>query len=84
MNEWTIVTALVTLVGLGAAIVKPLISLNSVITRLTELMGALEADLSELTQRNGEAHLRIWDKLEEHGGELNTHELRLALIERPR
>lgn len=81
MGEWTVVTVIVTLVGLGAAVVRPLISLNSVITRLTELVNALEDDFSGLAQKNSEAHMRIWDKVEENEDRLNGHEVRLTLIE---
>lgn len=81
MNEWTVVTVIVTLVGLGAAVVKPLINLNSTITRLTEVVRAMEKDFSELADKNGESHDRMWDRLEEHDDMLAGHETRLTLVE---
>lgn len=81
MNEWTVVTVIVTLVGLGAAVIRPLISLNSTITRLTEVVRALEKGFSELAEKNGESHGRMWDRLEEHDELLAGHETRLTLVE---
>lgn len=81
MSEWTVVTVIVTLVGLGAAVIRPLINLNSVITRLTEVVKALESDFSSLSQKNSEAHGRLWEKVEEHEDAINVHEVRLTLVE---
>lgn len=81
MSEWTVVSVMVTLVGLGAVIIPPLMSLKGVITRLTELVRALETNVSEISEKNSAAHERIWDKLEEQDGQLMEHEVRLTLIE---
>lgn len=82
MTEWTVVSVLVTLVGLGVAVIKPLINLNSVITRLTEVVKTLETKLSEVTERNTASHARIWSNLNEQGELLADHETRLTVIER--
>lgn len=84
MNEWTVVTVVVTLVGLGAAVVKPLISLNGTITRLSELVRALEEDISGVAERNDASHDRMWGRLREHEEALSGHETRLALVESKR
>lgn len=81
MNEWTVVTVIVVLVGLVAAIVRPLISLNTIITKLSVIVGEVEKNLSGLTDKNCEAHEKIQGKLDEHGETLNDHETRLQLIE---
>lgn len=81
MSEWTVITVIVTLVGLGAAVLRPLINLNSVITRLTEVVKALDGDFAEMSQKNSDAHGRIWEKVEEHDDAINVHEVRLTLIE---
>jgi hypothetical protein len=82
MNEWTVVGVLVVLVGLIAAIVKPLLSWNtnlventSAIRALTNVMNANEAD-------NKKEHGEIWDKLGDHDDTINKHETRLQLVER--
>lgn len=81
MSEWTVVSVLVTLVGLCAAIVRPLLSLKGVITRLTEIVNNLEENVSEITNKNSEAHGRIWEKIEEQNQQLRGHEVRLILLE---
>lgn len=81
MNEWTVVTVIVTLVGLGAAVIRPLISLNTSITRLTDIVNELEKNISGLTVKNSEAHGRIWEKIEQHDDTIYSHETRLQLIE---
>lgn len=82
MNEWTVITVIATLVGLGAAVIRPLISLNTSITRLTDIVNELEKNISGLTVKNSEAHGRIWEKLEQHDDTLNSHETRLILVEK--
>lgn len=82
MNEWTVVSVIVTLAGLGAALVRPLIGLNATITRLTVAVNMLETNISGLAAKNSESHAKLWDRVEEHDDILNAHETRLAVIER--
>ena len=84
MQEWTVVTTLVTLLGLGVAVVTPLINLNSIIVRLTDVVSALEENFSGLAKSNSEAHAKIWEKVEEQDETLVGHEIRLSLIEKIR
>ena len=63
MTEWTIVGVIVTLIGLVTAIIKPLITLNSVITRLTEVVKHMETNLCQLTEKNSLSHGQIWEHL---------------------
>lgn len=81
MSEWTVVTVIATLVGLCAAVIRPLISLNSTITRLTEIVKELESNISGLTDKNSQSHGRLWSKVGECSGLLSDHETRLAIIE---
>ena len=82
MTEWTVVSVLVTLVGLGVAVIRPLISLNSVITRLTEVVKTLETNLSEVAEKNTASHARIWKNMNEQDEQLANHETRLTVIEK--
>lgn len=82
MTEWTIVGVIVTLIGLVTAIIKPLITLNSVITRLTEVVKHLETNLCNLTEKNATSHGQIWEHLGEQDEQLHDHETRLTVIER--
>ncbi|PKM72474.1 MAG: hypothetical protein CVU91_08765 [Firmicutes bacterium HGW-Firmicutes-16] len=81
MNEWTVVTVIVTLVGLGAAVIRPLIGLNGTITRLTAAVNVLEKNISGLAAKNSESHAKLWERVEEHEDILNSHETRLTVIE---
>ncbi len=81
MNEWTIVTVIVTLIGICASVVCPMISLNGTITKLTVAVNVLEKNISGLAAKNSESHAKIWEKVGEHEDALNSHETRLILIE---
>jgi len=80
--EWTTVTVIIALVGLFLAVGAPIIRLIVSITKLTDLVGALQEDLAEFADRNSDAHRRLWDKNEEQDSRLDNHETRLLLIEK--
>lgn len=82
MTEWEVVGVIVVLVGLAAAVIKPVVSLNSNITRLTELCGYLETNLNSLTAKNSQAHERLHRQVEEQESILQKHETRLAVLEK--
>ena len=81
MTEWEIVGVLVVLVGLISAVITPIIKLNTTVTRLTTVVSALVNNVDGLTSKNGEAHSRIWDKMEAHDDTLRDHETRIRLVE---
>lgn len=80
--EWTVVTALVTLVGLGAAVVKPIVSLTRSITALTVVVERIERELASQARHSQESHRRIWAKSEAQDGRLDDHEKRIDRLER--
>ena len=82
MNEWTVVTVIVTLAGLLAVLIKPLISLNGTITRLTEVVRRLEESMAELADKNSRSHDKLWERVEEHEDTISRHETRLAILEK--
>lgn len=81
MTEWQVVGVIVVLLGLTATVIKPIVTLNSSITRLTELCSFLEKNIEDLTRKNGEAHDRLWHRTDEHDAKLQVHETRIALLE---
>lgn len=81
MNEWTVVTVIIALVGLVAGVVAPLLKLNSTITRLVVVVDNLECNVKGFTDKNAEAHGRIWTELEKQEGTINDHETRITMIE---
>lgn len=81
MDNWSVVLVLVTLVGLGAAIVKPIVSLTKSITTLTVVMGNLKDEMQCLTEKNRESHERIWKHEEQQDKQLGDHEKRIFCLE---
>ena len=81
MTEWGVVGVIVVLLGLIVSVVKPLISLNAVLTRLTDAIKVLEKELSALSEKNGEAHNKLWIREREQDEILRDHEFRLLKIE---
>ena len=84
MMEWTVVTVLTALVGLLAALLKPLLSLHGAITRLASSVENLENQIEDLVRRNNEAHSRLWHKCDEQDALLHNHETRLQIMESSR
>ena len=68
--EWTIVTVIIALVGLFMTVGKPVINLNSSITRLQDAIDELRKDIKVLTSRT--------DNQEER---LQNHETRISILE---
>lgn len=81
MTEWGVVGVIIALVGLGATILKPMLTLNSSIVRLTERMEHVSSELNELNEKNNQNHKRIWDRIDEHGDSLKDHERRIDHLE---
>ena len=82
MTEWQVVGVIVVLLGLAATVIKPIVTLNASITRLTELCSFLEKNIDDLTRKNGEAHDRLWRRADEYDARLQCHETRLAGLEK--
>lgn len=80
--EWTVVTVVIALVGLGAAIVKPIVSLTRSITSLTVVVERVEKELASQARHSEQSHRRIWAKNEEQDGRLDDHEMRIDRLER--
>ena len=79
--EWTTVTVIIALVGLGAAVIKPIVSLTQSITKLTVVVERLERELDEQSEHNRESHKRLWDHNEEQDNRLDDHERRIHDME---
>lgn len=78
--EWQVVGVIVVLVGLFAAVAKPLINLNTTIARLTTIVESLQGEIKGLTSRNSESHDRIFTKLDEHDDKLAEHDKDIAIL----
>lgn len=69
--EWTVVTALVVLVGLFVTVGKPIIVLNNSITHLQDAIDNLREDMKVLTGRTDDQEVR-----------LQNHETRISILEK--
>ena len=79
--EWTTVTVIIALVGLGAAVIKPIVSLTQSITKLTVVVERLERELDEQSEHSRESHKSLWDHNEEQDNRLDDHERRIHDME---
>lgn len=68
--EWTVVLVIIALVGLFMTVGKPVVALNSSITRLQDAIDELREDIKVLTNRT--------DNQEER---LQNHETRISILE---
>ena len=75
---WEIVVGISVLIGLVAAIVKPIIALTQAITALNVSVSQLIKDFSRFDEDNHKSHQRLWDHnknqdqlLLEHGQRLH-------------
>lgn len=80
--EWTVVTVIVALVGLGGAIVKPIASLTGSITRLTVVVERIEGELEEQSRHSHESHRRLWEHNDGQDRQLQDHERRIGALEK--
>lgn len=81
MTEWVVITALVTVVGLVATVVTPIVKLNTTITKLTTVVDIVQSTLKELTTDNSNSHRRLWAHSNEQDEKLADHDKRLHLME---
>lgn len=81
MNEWGVVGVLIALVGLIAAIVKPMISLTKSITELSVVVRGLRTDMDSQQSRAHETHKALWEKESEQDTRLENHETRIKHLE---
>ena len=86
---WTVVLALVTLIGLFLTVGKPILKLNSTLTVLTSRMDTIEKDakaqedaLKEQKLHAHESHKRLWDHNGKQDEQLRDHERRLDVLEK--
>ena len=89
MNEWTVITVIIALVGLGVTIGGPLLKLNTSITTLTVALGDLReevnkntADIADNKKENHESHKRLWEHEGKQDKQIANHEGRISVLEK--
>lgn len=68
--EWIVVTVIIALVGLFMTVGKPIVTLDSSITRLQDAIDELREDIKVLTSRTDNQEERLQD-----------HETRISILE---
>lgn len=81
MTEWTVVTVIMVLGGLVATLVKPMLSLNTSMTKLTMSNERLSEELQGLADKNSEAHEQILRHQDEQDKLLFDHNRRITCLE---
>ena len=84
MDEWGVFLVIVAILSFAAAIVAPVLKLNTAIVKLTDSVDMLRDKFDEQKTDNTNAHKRIWDRVDSHEFKINDHETRLGIIERER
>lgn len=89
MNEWVVVTALGTLVGLFLTVGKPIINLNKTMTTLninvehnSQEMKELKEDFKSQRESAHESHKRLWEYNAKQDEKIQDHETRIGILER--
>ena len=87
MNEWSVVTALATLLGVLVAVLalsdritKPMKELNNSIIQLTAKFDAQDKTIARLDAENELAHEAIWATVKEQGATIAKHDTTLAVL----
>lgn len=79
--EWTVVTVIVSLVGLLVMVATPIIKLNSTITKLTTQMEIFMNSLDEFKMRYSNQLHEFNKTHEDIYGKVNNHEKRITVLE---
>lgn len=82
MTEWTVVGVIGVLLTMGAAIICPIVKLNTTITILNEAVQNLKGNIEDIVARNSASHSKLWEKHDEHEEILKDHEKRIYSIEK--
>lgn len=82
MDQWMVVLVIIALVGLIATIAKPIISLTRSITALDGSVINLKASIDKNHDENKAEHDEIWDKEDQQDKQINSHEVRITVLER--
>lgn len=79
--EWTVVTVIIALVGLIAALWKPMSKLTVAITELREAARYMRDDFNDHKAVNAKEHQSMQSDIKEHGEKLTNHEQRITALE---
>ncbi len=78
MSEWGVLGVIVTVVGLLATVITPIINLTRSITRLTVVAENLGKDMEAQRKSN----TKLWAHNDEQDAKICDHETRIQLLEK--
>jgi hypothetical protein len=81
MNEWTVVTVLIAIIGLFFTVGKPVVKLNTSLVTLNARLERMEKESEKESARNEESHKDMQKEIGEHGCAINDHERRIGILE---
>lgn len=88
MNEWTVVSVIIALVGLFFTVGKPVINLNKSIVLLnanvaqnTNELKEQKKELKDQKESAIKSHDELWEKNEKQDEILHDHETRIQILE---
>ena len=81
MTEWNVVGVLIALFGFGAAVITPILKLNSTIIRLSVTLDTLSSELEKQAEKNSKSQARLWEHEEKQDQQLEEHEHRIYALE---
>ncbi len=79
--EWTVVTVIIALVGLFAAVAGPMLKLNSTIAKLIAQVEAFQNGLEEFKKRYTSQLEEFKGTHDDLYGKVNDHEKRITVLE---
>lgn len=79
--EWTVVTVLVTIIGLFAAVGGPIAKLIQSITKLTLMLSNVTERLDTAVELNKTSHSKLWGHNKCQDEKLEKHEFRIFSTE---
>ena len=79
--EWTVVTVIIALVGLFAAVAGPMLKLNSTIVKLITRMDAFQEGLEGFKKRYTEQLAEFRETHDDLYSKVNDHEKRITVLE---
>ena len=81
MNEWTVVTVLIAIIGLFFTVGKPVIKLNTSLVTLNTRLERMEKESEKESTRNEESHKGMQKEIAENEHAINDHERRIGILE---
>ena len=81
MERWDVVGVIAVLVALFAAIITPMIKLNTTITKLNGSIDALGEKVTDINCENKKQHDDLFGTMRRQGESIADHETRIKVIE---